>query len=298
MQLRNPIRMKSLFITNALLISLFFSFNASSQQVFETPRGWQFGLNFGYYNPSKYTANYFNGSDKNVNNAKFVMSNFYWYQEIFQKLIANDTILVSGLPSNMRYKISLMPGLYGQLTLNNQYAVCFEFNYMRLKTQDAITFEVDPKPYGTLPDLRMFTIRGVEERVYIDLGIKRSFRVSGRTELFAIGGLNLNNTKVLKSSFFVKGPNDLQEKEYSMINNYINGQYVPNSNSQTVNIYQGGIGFGMYVNGGATFHFGDILLEPGINAHWLNINLEGYRKFKPGAGVYIRFLFNNLLGGD
>ena len=115
--------MNRFFKASVLILSLSFSLSLKAQLAHETPLGWQFGLNFGYYAPSKYTANYYNGSETNVNNARFVMSNYYWYQEIFQKLLAADTVFISGLPSNMHYKIALMPGLYGQFTFNENYAV-------------------------------------------------------------------------------------------------------------------------------------------------------------------------------
>jgi len=261
-------------------------------QIEDDSRGWQFGLNFGFYKPAGYSANYYNGSSGNMNNVKWVMSNFYWYQEIYTKLIAYDTVFVSGLPSNMHYKIAMMPGLYGQYTFNDIYSLLIQFNFMKLKAQDAITFEVDPKPYSTLPDLRMYVIRGEEDRVYIDLGVKRNFPLSRKTSVFAMAGFNLNNTKVKKSSFFV------EDKEYSIINIYGSGTYIPGGNTQSYQVYQGGIGFGLFLSGGATFQFGEVVFEPGINAHWLNVDLDGYKKFKPGGGVYIRFLFNNAFGAE
>ena len=46
-------------------------------------RGWVFGLNVGVYYPSKATAAYYNGKSSNKNNVDYVMSNHYWYQDIF-----------------------------------------------------------------------------------------------------------------------------------------------------------------------------------------------------------------------
>jgi len=284
--------MKQHFIACLLTCLLLTPGIIQAQRSDETASGLQFGLNFGYYSPSKYTANFYNGSAGNLNNANWVVSNKYLYQQIYDTLLATDTVLLSGLPSNMHYKISMMPGIYAQYTLNKQYAICISINYMKLVAQDAITFEVDPKTYNTNPDLRMFTIIGQEQRVYIDLGIKRFFKISDKTELFAIGGLNMNDTKVIKSSFFVG------KTEYSMINTYGNVNYVPNSNIQSFNITEGGIGFGLYLSGGATFHFGNITFEPGFNAHYINVHLNGYEKFSPGGGLYIRFILNNLFSTD
>lgn len=249
-------------------------------------RGWVFGLNIGVYYPSKGTAAYYNGSARNTNTVNYVMSNYYWYQDIFYALGAHDSISVAGLPQNMHYKLALQPGLYAQYSFNPELALVIEFNYMKLKAYDAISFEVDPKPYATEPDLRFYPLHGVEERVYANIGLKRSFPKTDKLAWFIMGGLNVNSTKVKQCSFWV------EDAEYSMINIFGNGSYVPNSNSQTYSVYQGGIGVGMFGGTGASVTFGNgIVLEPGISAHWLMVNLDGYQHMNPGMGAYVRFLF-------
>ena len=157
---------------------------------------------------------------------------------------------------------------------------------MKLKANDVIVFEVDPKEYATEPDLRLFPMRGVEERVYADIGLKRTYIKTDKLSWFLMGGVNVNSTKVKQCSFYV------ENKEYTMINLYgING-YVPNSNSQTFPVYQGGVGVGMFAGAGATLTFaGSICIEPGITAHWLMVNLNRYKDMNPGLGAYLRFLF-------
>jgi len=293
--------MKRILIASIFLVTSFFInkplFAQNDEQVYEEEtviddgRGWSFGLNVGLYYVSKYSANNYNGEDVNENNVKYVLSQDFWYQEIYNILEAHDSIAVT-LPQDMRYKIALRPGLYGQYNFNPALALVVEFNFMRLKAEDAIVFEVDPKPYATEPDNRIFGIRGVEERVYADIGLKRSFPKEENLSYFVTGGLNVNSTKVQKSSFFVEDKAGLITKEYSMINVHGNQTYIPGSSMQTFNVYQGGIGVGMYVGGGATFRFANsIFVEPGITAHWLMVNLDRYKSMRPGIGAYIRFLF-------
>lgn len=249
-------------------------------------RGWVFGLNVGVYYPSKNTAAYYNGSSQNENNADYIMSNYYWYQDIFHALNANDSISIYGLPENMHYKPAIQPGIYGQYSFNPKLAIVIQFNYMKLKAEDVIIFEVDHKEYLTEPDLRLYPIRGIEERVYADIGIKRSYLRNEKLSWFFIGGLNVNSTKVKKSSFYV------EDVEYSMINEYGDNSYIPNVNMQSYNIYQGGIGVGMHIGGGATLTFANrVFIEPGITAHWLMVRLDGYQNMNPGIGAYLRFLF-------
>jgi len=254
-------------------------------------RGWSFGLNVGVYYPSKKTANYYNGHPSNVNNVNYVMSNYYWYNEIFQSLGANDSISVAGLPQNMHYKLAMQPGLYAQYSFNPQLALVIEFNYMKLKANDVITFEVDPKPYATEPDLRLYPMRGVEERVYGNIGIKRTWPKTDKLSWFVTGGVNINSTKVKKSSFYVEDQ-FYTEKEYSMINVYGDNSYIPNGNTQAFTVYQGGIGFGMFGGAGASLKFANsVVIEPGITANWLMVKLENFRDMNPGIGAYVRFMY-------
>ena len=84
----------------------------------------------------------------------------------------------------------------------------------------------------------------------------------------------------------------MEEVEYSMINVYPAGGYVPNGNTQSYSVYQGGIGFGGFGGGGASITFGNgIVIETGIMVHWLMVKLKDYQNMNPGIGTNIRFLF-------
>lgn len=250
-------------------------------------KGWIFGLNVGVYYPSKSTAAYYNGKSGNVNNVEYVMSNYYWYQDIFNALGAHDSVSVAGLPENMHYKLAMQPGLYAQYCFNSTLALMIEFNYMKLKADDVITFEVDPPlDYLGNPDLRLYPIRGVEERIYADIGIKRTYPKTDKLSYYLMGGINVNSTQVKKCSFYV------EEVEYNMVNIYEDGGYVPNGNTQSYNVYQGGIGFGGFAGAGTALTFGNsVVIESGITAHWLMVKLEGYQTMNPGIGAYVRFMF-------
>lgn len=213
------------------------------------------------------------------------MSNEYWYYDIYEALNAHDTVFVQGLPDNMRYNVAMSPGLYAQYTFNPKLALMIEFNYMSLKSKDVISFEVDPiSSVSTNPDLRLYPINGEEKRVYANIGLKRAYPKSEKLSYFISGGLNINSTTAKKSSFIVV------ETEYSMVANY-DGGYVPGANNQTLSVYQGGIGFGMFAGAGATLIFGKgIVVEPGLSANWLMVKLEGYQNMNPGIGMYLRFI--------
>lgn len=254
-------------------------------------KGWIFGLNVGVYYPSKKTAAFYSGDSKNINNVNYVMSNYYLKQQILELLNENAIsttkieIADDGLPQNMHYKLALQPGLYAQYCFNSKLSLIIEFNYMKLKANDVIVFELDSLSYATNAKQLLCPVRGVEDRVYADIGLKRTYQKSEKLSYYVMGGLNLNSTKVKKSSFYVL------EEEFDMIDHYNGVPYVPNSGMQTFEVYQGGIGVGMFAGAGAALNFNGIVIEPGITVHWLMVNLDGYQSMNPGIGANVRFMF-------
>lgn len=271
-----------------LLLLLIFAQTANSQE--KLYRGFRMGLHFGGYLPLGNTANYFNGTDGNENNLKYVMSQPTFYDSIYYYTNAHDTVFVKELPLNMNYQVTINPGLYGEYVFNKSTALSFEFNYMMLQLKDAVSFEVDPiDEVLTQPDIRLYPIKGTEKRIYFNIGMRKNFETKHGYSWFINSGLNINNTKVIKSAVFIEG------HEFSLINYYGNQVIVPGQ-SQTFYVNQGGLGFGAFVGGGAMFHISSITFEPGLIAHWARVNLEGYKSFNPGIGIYLRFIFDGGAG--
>lgn len=252
----------------------------------EFERSFNVGLNFGVNYVSKYTAKYYNGNENNVNNIKYVFSNYYWYQQIYQSLNAHDTVFVEDLPSDMAYKLNLSPGLFLQYNITKNLSIQVQFNYLKLKTKDAFLVNVDPKEYLTFPDLRTFLIFGTERRVYADIGLRHNFNSSKDVKYFISAGVNINSTKVIKSAIYIDGV------EYTLINRYGNQPYSPVIQDYGQEPYQGGIGFGAYTQFGGSYIFNNLIcVEPFFNLHFLNVNLEGYNQMRPGFGAGLRFIY-------
>jgi len=255
---------------------------------------WDFGINFGTYFANKYTANYYNGSDRNVNTISWVMTNKYWYDEIKLILNAADRVTVKEIPTNMHYNVALSGGLFFRYNFTHNWAMFVEFNYAQFKTDGLFTVQVDSAEYLTLQDLRLCGIHGREQRVNLDLGAHCRFPVyKKKMNLFLQAGMNVNYLKVLKSYI------NFNEHEYSIINIYGSQNYVPNSNLQEYQTIQGGFGYGLYASGGMGFTFSrQIGLEFGGYLNYSQVALEGYKQFSPSEGIYIRFVLNNLFGKE
>jgi hypothetical protein len=255
---------------------------------------WEFGINFGTYFANKYTANYYNGSDGNVNSISYVMTNKYWYEEI--KLLCNaaDTVIVREIPTNMHYHTALDGGLFFRYNFTRTLGLLFEFDYAQLKTDDLFTVEVDPAYYLTEPDLRLFGIHGKEQRLNFDLTVHYRFPVyKQKMNLFLEGGLNVNYVRVLKS--FI----NIYDHEYSIINIYGNQYYIPNANLQEYENLQGGVGYGLHAGGGVGFMFSrQVGMEFGGYMNYSQVALVGYGAFSPSGGIFIRFVLTNLIGKE
>jgi hypothetical protein len=280
-----------------LALWMMFPLITAAQQSIQRPtedsreyRGFQFGLNIGLSMPNAYSANYYNGSDRNENNIKYVFGNYYNYQDIYRLLNVADTFFVKQFPSNMHYPPTASAGLYIGFNFNRKNSMYVQFNYAKFRPHDHFTVEVDPKDYLTEPDLRIFSISGAEERINIDLGYSRSYPINDHMDFIASAGVAINDSKVLKAEI------DLEGKTYSIINIYGNRAYVPGSNMQEYQFRQGGIGIGLHGGGGVNFNFANnFALQPGLTLYWNNVALEGYRDMAFSSYFYVRIIALNIL---
>jgi hypothetical protein len=253
---------------------------------------WNFGLNVGVYFANKYAANFYNGSPFNENNVNWVLSQKYYNDEIKKLLNASYKVAVSedGYPTNMHYNFVMSGGLFIRYNLNKKWGVCLDVNYTQLKAEDYLMLDVDTLTYLTYRQYVLEPIRGVEQRVHLDLLLQRNFWLKTKIYFFIQGGLNLNYTRVMKSAFYVEG------QEFSMIDIYNGAPYQPNSNQQEFQVIQGGVGYGFALGGGMGFPLITQLgIEPGGFVNFNNVNLPGYPDFKLSYGFYVRFLFGNIL---
>ena len=251
---------------------------------------WSLGINIGMYDANKYPANFYNGSDQNVNNVSYLMSNTYWKDDIKQSLglSITDSVKVGEFPTNMHYKIVMSGGVFARYNLSRYYGVCLDVNYTQLKAENVVTFLVNPQYNYTFPDIRLIPISGVEQRIHFDLLIQQNFWLRSKTYLFLQGGLNMNYLRVQKSIIYF-------DKEYSLINIYGSQGFLQGTNQQENQVLEGGFGYGLNLGGGAGIPLVGIFgIEPGGFINYNNVALTGYTQFKLSFGFYVRLLFGNI----
>jgi len=278
------------------------SFPVVYGQIDSSNLGWKIGLNAGYFVPSRHSAGFYSGHDYNENTINFILKNKYQFQEIMGLLDATDTFRLEGLPERMKYTPTLMVGFLFRNNVTENQAWFIQFNQVKLRASDFYTIEVDPKPLiGIFPDLRSYAIIGEENRYHIDLGYSHEFRLS--TEMyrpFIDIGFTLTNTRVKSHKIRI------EEREYSLVNVYGSNSYVPNTDLQTFQVIQGGVGYGGFLNLGLKLFVNNYFsLDPVIHFYLNTVNLDGYNHIRPHMYFNVRLAVNNLflfnqtqLGGD
>jgi hypothetical protein len=189
-------------------------------------------------------------------------------------------------PVEMKYDAAIMPGFYAKYNFNNTTGVFIQSNYVELKTSGAFQMVIDTVTYTSEPGYRTGFIRGKERRSTIDIGISKFYRTGTFANIFIETGFHINSTKVLENRIAIG------RRQYDIINKYGSGGYVPNSNSYQYEIYQGGIGFGIFLNGGLKFILNEsVSIDPGFSLYYKKLNLEGYGDFKADIYGYVRIIF-------
>lgn len=250
--------------------------------------GFSFGINMGAYFANGFHGNFYNGAAGNVDSIGLIFTNYYYTQDIRKEL--QDTFRLLELPTGMKYQPAMQFGFYVKYSFDRQLGAFLQFNYAKLKAKDVFTLGVGPEAsYLTFDDIRTYPIWGTEERIYIDLGVSKTFETSKNVQVFLEGGLNINNTRVKEHKI------QIGSLEYSLINIYGDSPYIPNTQMQTYETRLGGIGIGAFATAGLRFVFNDkISLDPGFSFYWSKANLEGYSAYRPHYAVFVRLCYQSL----
>lgn len=278
-----------------IIINSFSVLSVSSQETYtkdncKNRSGFEYGGLGGIYIANNATADFYSGKPGNENNVEYVFTNQYWYEEIKRLLNANNSVMLKGYPGKMSYNPAFSFGLFVKYNFNCQTGIYAQFYYVKLRANDVVTVEVDPKEYLTEPDIRLCPIRGIEERNLIDLGVSHAIGLNKMSRLTLDAGISMNNTLVKENAIYIG------EKKYDLVHVYGNNSYIPNSNQQMYQIRQGGIGFGVFASTGVRLEFSpSISIEPGLSAHFMKINLDTQTSMAPQLNLYVKLILRDVL---
>jgi len=260
-------------------------------------RGLEYGAVAGFYIAGSETADFYSGKKENENNVEYVFKNRYWYDEIYQRMGAYDTIIVREYPEKMKYSPAFSFGLFVKYDLNCHTGIYLQFSYVKLTAKDVVSMEVDPPiDYLAEPDIRLSPIFGSEERNLVDLGFTHAIGNNSAARIIFGGGVNMNNTLVKEHLLRIEGINSYGNKDYNLVNVYGNNNYIPGGTQQAYEIRQGGIGFGFFGTIGARFEFSPaIAIEPVFTLYYKQIAIEPESGFTPHYNFSLRLCFRELL---
>ena len=248
---------------------------------------WAAGITFGGYFPNTYPGNYYNGSPVNINNFDYVHNNTTWRREIYLALGSPDTLITDNNGSyntNLKYQVAITAGIFLRYHLNRKNGLFIEANYVQLKASSSISVKY-VKYQEQFEQFLQLPVVGKEERAMLTLGYHRSFPMKSKICFYIDGGITMCYTHVMKSAVVVEG------QEYNMIDIYGGVAYAPNSNVQSFNTVQYGIGFGGLLGAGVTMPLTDKFgLEPGVGMQYYPVNLARYPDFKPNFTIYLRIM--------
>lgn len=259
-----------------LLCSTFLNVSAQHDEE-ETFSWWEYGLNIGGFIPDNYGANFYNGTGDN--DIERVIYNERYEEEIRRELGHYYTL--GELPQNMSYGMELMPGLHVEYHPDSSLSYFVNFQYVKLQTSDKFRLDLEFQE-ETFGNYRLGDIYGSEERVYIDMGIRKYISFTEKSSVYLLGGININNTTVIENKI------NIETLTYSIKTNYRQNPTDPGYPEINYNFKQGGIGFGALFGGGTQFYFQDNLYVAfDITAYYNQTILPGRENF----GLHLAPLF-------
>ncbi len=179
------------------------------------------GLIIGVYQANQYTAAAYNGYGYGLDGTQNNFQNSLMFQKIKREYgggygqpdqIAQALGVDPGqwdfnetdMPTNMRYAPAIMLGLNFRMPLTKRSAVTFNVNFAKLNVNGDFTMTLI-KPQNPNPALngnvKVFPIRGTEQRLLFQLGFQQIFGKLNKTNFF--GELGINGTLAKYNSNFI-----------------------------------------------------------------------------------------------
>lgn len=263
-------------------------------------RGLSLTVDAGVFKASSKQANFYNGNPANANTLERILhsetfGNNIWNNLTNQNLIgssvANYHQLTVAEYGDMYYRLAFQLGIgfrydfYGSdfgWLMRFDYAKLHAIGMVLLNSGHATSYLTNQNAYVDCP------VSGTEERIYIDLGLLRKFRLPNGLDLeFALGG-NVNNTKVESSDIEIGGA------VYSILD--IWGGQSPSSYVGSYEyVNQGGIGYGAFASVSIGFALpAGTALSVGYTLHYNKVNLLGYDAFAFHHAFGINVALNNF----
>lgn len=263
-------------------------------------RGLSLTIDAGSFLPSSRHADFYSGHPANVNTLDRILYSETYGNQIWNNLTNRDLIgssvanyrqITVAEYGDMYYRIAFQLGIGFRYDFDNSsWGWLTRFDYAKLHASGLVLLNSGHNTaYLTNQDAFVnCPVSGTEERIYIDLGILKKFRLRSGIDLeMAIGG-NINNTKVESSNIEIGGI------VYSILDVW-HGQSPSSYVGSYEYVNQGGIGFGGFVSVsvGFTLPVGTAM-SLGYMLHYNKVNLMGYESYAFHHALGINVAINNF----
>ena len=263
-------------------------------------RGLSLTVDFGVLKASNMQANFYNGNPNNPNKLNLILhsetyGNTIWNdlteQDLIGSSVANYRELTVAEYGDMYYRLAFQLGMGFRYDYEGtDWAWMARFDYAKLNAVGAVllnsgrntAYLTNMNSYVNCPTF------GQEERIYIDLGIIRKFKLDNGFDLeLAVGG-TFDNTKVEKSEISIGG------RTYSILDVW-QGQSPSSYVGSYEYVNQGGIGYGFFASVDYGFKLpAGTAMSLGYAFYYNKVNLQGYEAFAPMHALKLSVAINNF----
>lgn len=245
------------------------------------------------------TANFYNGSEGNVNTIyRILHSERYGYpiwqalteQNLISDAVSNYSQLTVAEYGDMDYNLGVQLQFGFRYDLAEGWGWLIKFDYCKLTARGAFLIDAT-NGTGILTNTNRYItcpIVGEEKRIFIDMGISKRFRMNNGLDLGVEGGLNINNVKVVSNDIQVAGT------VYSILDVW-NGNMPSDYTQDYEYINQGGLGLGGFATADVSYTLPNLTsLTLGYTCYDTKINLQGYEQYTFQHLIFLRVDVNNF----
>jgi hypothetical protein len=189
----------------------------------------------------------------------------------------------SDMPVNMRYAPAFLIGLQGRYSVDNKNAILLNINASQLNITGNFTIVTTPQTNFTQVNrnIHTFGIKGVEQRMMMQIGYQRVFGKSEKVNLLAEGGLHITLAKFDQNVIMI---NDL-------LIDLTSYYYQPGYNAYYVR-KPIGVGYGAFAGVGINANFNKARIQLVYNPSYEGINLGDDTKLKMQHSIGLRMYYN------
>jgi hypothetical protein len=265
-------------------------------------KGLNLGLHIGCYFANKYTAKLYDGYGFDVDGQRNTFERSFMYQKIVleygggygqQDLVAlalgvqhgEWTFGESDMPVNMRYAPAFLIGINGRYSVDKNNAILINLNAAKINVTGNFTIVTLPPTNSTQINsaIKTCAIRGVEQRLFFQIGYQRIFGESEKVNLLAEGGLHITLAKFDKNEILIGDDLLIDLTSY-----YYQPGYPAYAVRKPV-----GIGFGAFAGMGVNVNLNELCkLQLVYNPSYEGINIGPDPKMKLQHALGLRIFYN------